>query len=319
MARQTQVEELRSVNPATLEEVGSVAVSPPEEVAEAVTEARLAARALGASRRSPSGARCLSAGRAGRARRSGRSSQRRSPPRPASRSSSPTPPSSSSGSTTSSGRPPTRAACCAPSAFAFAAAPATQARLAALRAPRRRRGDLAVELPARDPAHAGGLRGSGRERGRRQAVRADAALWWVGGGALPPSGRAEGARARRPGRAGDGRGARARARHRRRSCSRARVPSAGRSLRRRESGCGLSRSSSAARTRCSSSRTPTSTARSPARSGAAFSNCGQVCSAVERIYVAQPLQEAFAEELVRRVRDATAGSRRASSRPSSGR
>jgi succinate-semialdehyde dehydrogenase/glutarate-semialdehyde dehydrogenase len=33
-----------------------------------------------------------------------------------------------------------------------------------------------------------------------------------------------------------------------------------------------------------------------------FSNCGQVCSAVERIYVAQPLQEAFTEELVRRVR-----------------
>jgi succinate-semialdehyde dehydrogenase/glutarate-semialdehyde dehydrogenase len=34
----------------------------------------------------------------------------------------------------------------------------------------------------------------------------------------------------------------------------------------------------------------------------AFSNCGQVCSAVERIYVAQPLQEAFVEELVRRAR-----------------
>jgi succinate-semialdehyde dehydrogenase/glutarate-semialdehyde dehydrogenase len=33
-----------------------------------------------------------------------------------------------------------------------------------------------------------------------------------------------------------------------------------------------------------------------------FSNCGQVCSAVERIYVAQPLQEAFTEELVRRAR-----------------
>jgi acyl-CoA reductase-like NAD-dependent aldehyde dehydrogenase len=33
----------------------------------------------------------------------------------------------------------------------------------------------------------------------------------------------------------------------------------------------------------------------------AFSNCGQVCSAVERIYVAQPLQEAFVEELVRRA------------------
>jgi succinate-semialdehyde dehydrogenase/glutarate-semialdehyde dehydrogenase len=33
-----------------------------------------------------------------------------------------------------------------------------------------------------------------------------------------------------------------------------------------------------------------------------FSNCGQVCSAVERIYVAQPLHEAFVEELVRRTR-----------------
>jgi acyl-CoA reductase-like NAD-dependent aldehyde dehydrogenase len=44
MARQTQVNELRSVNPATLEEVGSVAVSPPEEVAETVTDARLAAQ-----------------------------------------------------------------------------------------------------------------------------------------------------------------------------------------------------------------------------------------------------------------------------------
>jgi acyl-CoA reductase-like NAD-dependent aldehyde dehydrogenase len=43
MARQTQAEELRSVNPATLEEVGAVPVSPPEEVAEAVAEARMAA------------------------------------------------------------------------------------------------------------------------------------------------------------------------------------------------------------------------------------------------------------------------------------
>jgi hypothetical protein len=33
-----------------------------------------------------------------------------------------------------------------------------------------------------------------------------------------------------------------------------------------------------------------------------FSNCGQVCSAVERIYVEQSLQEAFVEELVRRTR-----------------
>jgi acyl-CoA reductase-like NAD-dependent aldehyde dehydrogenase len=34
----------------------------------------------------------------------------------------------------------------------------------------------------------------------------------------------------------------------------------------------------------------------------AFSNCGQVCSAVERIYVARPLHEAFVEELARRTR-----------------
>jgi acyl-CoA reductase-like NAD-dependent aldehyde dehydrogenase len=32
-----------------------------------------------------------------------------------------------------------------------------------------------------------------------------------------------------------------------------------------------------------------------------FSNCGQVCSAVERIYVARPLHEAFVEELARRA------------------
>jgi acyl-CoA reductase-like NAD-dependent aldehyde dehydrogenase len=43
MSRDTQVEELRSVDPATLEELGAVAVSPPEEVSEAVSEARMAA------------------------------------------------------------------------------------------------------------------------------------------------------------------------------------------------------------------------------------------------------------------------------------
>src|SRR5204862_8283167 len=43
MARGTQVGELRSVNPATLEPVGVVSVSAPEEVAEAVADARLAA------------------------------------------------------------------------------------------------------------------------------------------------------------------------------------------------------------------------------------------------------------------------------------
>ncbi|MGZ4440341.1 MAG: aldehyde dehydrogenase family protein, partial [Gaiellaceae bacterium] len=43
MARAAQTKELRSVNPATLEPVGSVPVSAPEEVAEAVSDARLAA------------------------------------------------------------------------------------------------------------------------------------------------------------------------------------------------------------------------------------------------------------------------------------
>jgi succinate-semialdehyde dehydrogenase/glutarate-semialdehyde dehydrogenase len=38
-----------------------------------------------------------------------------------------------------------------------------------------------------------------------------------------------------------------------------------------------------------------------------FSNCGQVCSAVERIYVEQPLHEAFVEELVRRTRELRLG------------
>jgi len=62
MARETQAAagDLRSVNPATLEELGSVAVSPPEEVAEAVVEARLAgerwARSSFAERRALLGA-----------------------------------------------------------------------------------------------------------------------------------------------------------------------------------------------------------------------------------------------------------------------
>jgi acyl-CoA reductase-like NAD-dependent aldehyde dehydrogenase len=43
MARQAHAQELRPVNPATLEAVGSVRVSPPEEVAETVADARLAA------------------------------------------------------------------------------------------------------------------------------------------------------------------------------------------------------------------------------------------------------------------------------------
>src|SRR5262249_58753387 len=38
-----------------------------------------------------------------------------------------------------------------------------------------------------------------------------------------------------------------------------------------------------------------------------FSNCGQVCSSVERIYVAQPLHEAFVEELARRARELRLG------------
>ena len=43
MGRDTQSAELRSVDPATLEELGTVPVSPPEEVSEAVAEARVAA------------------------------------------------------------------------------------------------------------------------------------------------------------------------------------------------------------------------------------------------------------------------------------
>ena len=43
MGHDTQVEELRSVDPATLEELGAVPVSPPAEVSEAVSEARVAA------------------------------------------------------------------------------------------------------------------------------------------------------------------------------------------------------------------------------------------------------------------------------------
>jgi acyl-CoA reductase-like NAD-dependent aldehyde dehydrogenase len=43
MGRDTQAAELRSVDPATLEELATVPVSPPEEVSEAVSEARVAA------------------------------------------------------------------------------------------------------------------------------------------------------------------------------------------------------------------------------------------------------------------------------------
>src|SRR5262249_21262126 len=43
MERDTQAAELRSVDPATLEELGTLPVSPPEEVYEVVAEARLAA------------------------------------------------------------------------------------------------------------------------------------------------------------------------------------------------------------------------------------------------------------------------------------
>ena len=50
-----------------------------------------------------------------------------------------------------------------------------------------------------------------------------------------------------------------------------------------------------------------------------FSNCGQVCSGVERIYVARPLYEPFVEELSRRAARAADRLRRASPRSSSGR
>ena len=80
--------ELRSVNPATLEVVGAVAVTPLEAVSEAVAEARLAqqqwARTSFAERRAPA--------RGGRARSCSSGwtrSPRRSPPRPRSRSSRP--------------------------------------------------------------------------------------------------------------------------------------------------------------------------------------------------------------------------------------
>jgi acyl-CoA reductase-like NAD-dependent aldehyde dehydrogenase len=49
MGRDTQAAELRPVDPATLEELGTVPVSPPEEVSEAVAEARVAAEHWGQS------------------------------------------------------------------------------------------------------------------------------------------------------------------------------------------------------------------------------------------------------------------------------
>ena len=64
MASETQAGVLKSVDPATLEEVGSVPVAPPEEVAEVVTEARLAAERWAQSlvRRAPGVARGGGAG-----------------------------------------------------------------------------------------------------------------------------------------------------------------------------------------------------------------------------------------------------------------
>src|SRR4029079_9168763 len=55
--------------------------------------------------------------------------------------------------------------------------------------------DAAHVQPARDPASPGGGGGRRRERGDRQAVRADAALGRLGRGALPPRRRASGPRA----------------------------------------------------------------------------------------------------------------------------
>ena len=65
-----------------------------------------------------------------------------------------------------------------------------EARLDPLRAARRGRDRHALELPARDPASPGRGGGRRRERGDRQAVRADAALGRLGRGALPPRRRA---------------------------------------------------------------------------------------------------------------------------------
>ena len=63
-----------------------------------------------------------------------------------------------------------------PRAGRAAAAGAGRAQRAALRAARRRRGDLAVELPGRDPARDGRRRPRHRQRGDPQAGRADARL-----------------------------------------------------------------------------------------------------------------------------------------------
>ncbi len=90
-----------------------------------------------------------------------------------------------------------------------AAVPATQAGLAALRAGRGGRDRLRVELPAGRAPHPGGLRCGSGQRGRPEALRADAADGALRRGALPARGRSGRAGARR---AGPGRDDRRRAR-----------------------------------------------------------------------------------------------------------
>ena len=180
-----------------------------------------------------------------------------------------------------------------------AAVPAPQARPAPVRALRRRRGDHAVELPVRDPVHTDHCGRGGRQLGRDQAVRARAAHG-VGGTRVPRR------RARRRGSFELSQGCRHRRAARPRAWDREgllrevhRGRCEGRGRRRRASVPGLARARRQGRCWCS--RTPISTERSRARSGGSFSNCGQTCASVERIYVARDLYQSFVEELGRRA------------------
>ena len=108
--------------------------------------------------------------------------------------------------------------------------------------------------------------GRRRQRRRPQAVRADAADGRVGAAPARRGGRSARARAARAGRGAGGRGARRRAGNREGASSPARSPSAAALPRPPARAAARWCSSSAARTRCSSSPMPISTARSRARS-----------------------------------------------------
>ena len=268
-------------------------------------EARLAQRGLGRDvlRRAPEAARTRGAGGARRRADEIADDRRRGDGQAAS--SRRARPSSSSRSTTCSGRPRTRAGCWRPSALRT-----PQPHLAhkrgwlLLRAARRGRGHLTVELPVRDPVHA---RLPPRLPPVTPCVLKPSELTPLSGrlGRAPCS-RDAGAPAGlvrvAPGRRRDGRRARERAPGSRRSSSPAPRRLAARSRRRR------ARSSAPVHARARrqgpdarASTTPTSTAPSTARSGARSRTAGRSARASSGSTSRGRCYEPFVEELSRRA------------------